>query len=103
MPESIPSERDAASALLYPFPSVLVKPYLLGGGGINLVRLRNHGDPAAGERNDHLFTLQAGAGFDVPLPLVVLTADLRYLHCEELDSGYRPGGWRLSAGAAIKF
>jgi len=99
-----------ASALLYPFPSVLIKPYLLGGAGITMVRLKSLEGTSA-ERDDHLFSFQAGAGFDVPLPLLVLTADLRYFFTEELtadvggipEKPYRPGGWRLTAGAALKF
>lgn len=100
-----------ASALLYPFPSVLVKPYLLGGAGITMVRLKSLDAAAKRERNARLFSVQAGAGFDIALPLVVLTADLRYFFTEELtadpaglpEESYRPGGWRLTAGLALTF
>lgn len=99
-----------ASVLLYPLPSVLIKPYLLGGAGITMVRLKSLEGTSA-ERDDHLFSFQAGAGFDVPLPLLVLTADLRYFFTEELtadlgglpEESYRPGGWRLTAGLAFNF
>ncbi len=103
-----------ATALLYPLPSVMVKPYLLGGAGIFLVRTTVTEAPGQGrERDDHLFSLHGGAGLEMPLAGVAgLMTEFRYYLCEELSTGgaggmpeetYRPGGWRLFAGLHLSF
>jgi len=104
-----------ATGLLYFLPSLIVKPYLLGGAGVFLVHV-THEDTlgrAGREEDQQLFCLQGGAGIDLPLlGLVGLTADIRYYAVEEMTFGgtpaipgktYRPGGWRAYAGIHLRF
>lgn len=103
-----------ATALLYPLPSVVVKPYLLGGAGIFLVRTAVTEAPGLSrDRDAHLFSLHGGAGLEMPLAGVAgLMTEFRYYLCEELSTGgaggiteetYRPGGWRFFAGLHLSF
>lgn len=103
-----------ATALLYPLPTAVATPYLLGGAGIFLVRTAVTEAPGRSrERDDHLFSLHGGAGLEVPLAGVAgLMTEFRYTFCEELSTGgaggmpektYRPGGWRFFAGFHLSF
>jgi hypothetical protein len=99
-----------ASLLLFPLPSILVRPYLVGGGGLFFVRIREQSAfGRSPEEESFLPALHAGGGFEIPLAgLASLRAEGRYTFVREtatLLSGekYNPGGWRLFGSLSLAF
>lgn len=93
------------TALLYPIPSPVLKPYLLGGAGLTFVSLSPAG-PAGGPDGDYrLFGVHAGGGLELPLAGVGgVAGEFRYSLTEEAGgTGYSPGGWRLFATFFLSF
>ena len=99
-----------ASILLFPLPSIVVRPYLVGGGGLFFVRIREQSAfGRSPEEESFLPALHAGGGFEIPLAgLAALRAEGRYTFVGEtapLASGktYDPGGWRLFGALSLSF
>lgn len=99
-----------ATVLLYPLPSILVRPYLVGGGGLFFVRIREQS--AFGsfpEEKSLLPSLHGGGGLEIPLAgLASLRAEGRYTFVREtaaLVAGekYDLGGWRLYGALSLTF
>jgi hypothetical protein len=93
------------TALLYPIPSLVLKPYLLGGAGLTFVRLSPAGPVGSGDEDYHLFGVHAGGGLELPLAGAGgVAAEFRYSLTEETGGArYSPGGWRLFAAFFLSF
>jgi hypothetical protein len=96
------------SGLIYPFPSWMISPYLLGGGGWYYSRVTYSGAlSATSDQTEHTFGAHAGAGADLRLgPSIALDADLRYIFLNPTGTQVKHGDfnyWQVTAGLNFQF
>ena len=95
------------SGLIYPIPTAIVSPYLVGGAGWYYSRITYSG-ALTGISNDteHTFGTHAGMGLDLKLGRWTLDADFRYIFLNPTGTQVADGDfnyWQVTFGVNFTF
>jgi len=96
------------SGMIYPFPTWIVSPYLVGGGGWYYTKISYTGSLSAiSNETDHNFGAHGGVGADVRLAASIsVDADLRYIFLNPSTSQVKNGDfnyWQVTFGLNFTF
>jgi hypothetical protein len=95
------------SGLIYPLPSAVVSPYIVGGAGWYYSRIGYSGALSGfSDQTKHPFGLHGGAGVDLKLGRFTLDADFRYIFLDSSGTQVPDGDfnyWQATLGVSINF
>jgi hypothetical protein len=96
------------SGMIYPFPTWILSPYLVGGGGWYYSRITYSGTLSGiSNQTEHTFGAHGGVGADVRLGAsFTLDADLRYIFLDPSGTQVKNGDfnyWQVTFGLNLTF